>query len=186
VSVNSSSDVTPAGGDTKGRWALNLPYLWAGTSRIQLKGGPPTWHPTSHFVGYAGLARTLLAMSGWSGVWDGVFAYGMCVTLAMITGRLIQISTSERVPRICSATLGLMGFALGAVSGEVVHRHATAGVWAALVVPLGAAALVITVNLVGELLICWFPARVPVGTEIGPSRPPRGRFRRIGWTADPV
>jgi hypothetical protein len=186
MSVISTSDVTPPDSDTKDRWALNLPYVWVGGSRVQIKGGLPTWHPTIHFVGYAGLTRTLLALFGPASVVSSVLAYGLCVMLAMITGKLIQKSKGERVPRICSATLGMMGFTFGTISQKIPQQHGTVGVWAALVVPLSAAAFMIVVNLVGEMLICWFPARVPEGVQIVPNRRSHGWFRRARWTTNPA
>ena len=160
MSFYSQADATPAGEDKLEGWAINVPHLWSDKGRVQLKGGLPSYHPVIHFIGYAGVARTALVIFGPFGQVSTVLTYIGCIVIAVLTGRMIQNHPSERLPRICSAILGLVGLVLAAASSQLSMPHGgTPNIWTSLVVPLSAAGLIILANLAGEALTYWCPRK---------------------------
>jgi hypothetical protein len=171
----SRSDGTPADGAVLGRWAINIPFLRVQYPYVQIQANQPSWHWVIHFIGYAGVARMVLATFGMVSTENSVLAYGLCILLAMITGQVVKIFKSERTPRIFSAIIGLTGFTFACIGNLPGIHHKPDSVMAALVIPLSAAGFVLLINMMGEALATWFPAPTPGG-----DRPGRAR-RGQGW-----
>src|SRR5688572_27717799 len=90
------------------RWAVDLPVQVAGT-RVRVSGNHPSWLSMIYFGGVAGITRAALGLSESSNLIIIVTAYALCVLLAPILGRAIG-TKGERISRICSGNLGLIGF----------------------------------------------------------------------------
>lgn len=152
-----STDRTSSNSEEPAAWAINLPGLSVNGAPVQLKGGVPTYHPVIHFVGYAGIARTVLAAYGPFSTTASTGIYAGCIVLAMITGKLVQRAKSDRVPRICSAFLGMTGFIAGTLAGQIGTQHKATHSLAELAVPLGAVGFMIMTTVIGEVLVRWCP-----------------------------
>ena len=149
---------TPAGGVELEGWALKLPFLTDSRGAlVQLKGKQPSWHPMIHFVGYAGIARTALtAVSPPFSTTESVLVYAGCVVVALITGKLVKNSKSERFPRIASATLGTVAFAMAVIAAQIsIHHPASRGGWSRAAFRFSAAGFMIMLNVAGEILTRW-------------------------------
>jgi hypothetical protein len=160
-----STDPISSGSEEPGTWALNLPGLWVNGFPVQLKGGLPSYHPVIHFVGYAGITRTALAAFGPCSMAASVGIYAGCIVLAMITGKLVQRAKSDRLPRICSALLGMTGFIAGMLGAQIGTQHKATHSLAELAVPLGAVGFMIVVTGIGEVLARWAPRKALPGSH---------------------
>ena len=77
-----------------------------------------------HFVGYAGIARTALAVvTPPFSIAESVLVYAGCIVVALITGNLVKNSKSERFPRIASATLGTVAFTMAVIATQISIHH---------------------------------------------------------------
>lgn len=148
---------TPPGSQEPDGWAVNLRFLTAGSDSVQVKGKRPSYHAVIHFVGYAGIARTALGAGTALGTTYATLIYAACILLALITGKLVQRSKSDRFPRICSASLGLAAFTTATLATHLsIHHETTHGAQTALlVIPLSATGFMILINLAGEVLARW-------------------------------
>jgi hypothetical protein len=154
-----TADGTFSRREEPGTWAINLPCLSADGVPVQLKVGLPSYHPVIHFVGYAGIARTVLAAFGPFGLAASIAIYAGCIILATITGKLVQKATSERFPRICSAFLGMTGFIAGTLAEQITAQHKVTHSITDLAVPLSAVGFMVMTTIVGEMLGRWAPGR---------------------------
>jgi hypothetical protein len=177
----SKSDGTSPEQRREAGWAIDVPCVWVGSERVQFKGGPPSWHPMIHTIGYAGIARTGLALCGPRSLLTDLVVYTACLVLAAATGKLIQKAKAERFSRVCSAILGMTGFALTIVNNQLTIQHGKPDVWTEAVVPLGAVAVMLLAHLTGETLLCWFPAKADQADQADQAgRKRRFRFRKWG------
>ena len=162
---HSQFDGTPPGDQEPEGWAFNLGFLTAGSNPVLLRGKRPSYHPVIHFVGYAGIARTALASVASLGTTYTALVYAGCIVLALITGTLVKKSKSERFPRICSAALGMTGFAMANLAGDLgIHNTTKHGGPGAFLVPLSAVGFVVLVNVTGDLLTRWCPRKRFIGS----------------------
>lgn len=165
---------TPDGSSPRG-WALQIPK--------QLTGRQPDWLTTSFSIGYIGVGHAAQAKYGLNGTVVSFTLMGLCLTLGVITGKLVRRLTdrlaqrgmkADRLPRIVGAFIVLGGWFVGALPGttlvpEAAHQWTTQWLW------IATGALVVLLTVIGEALTCWFPATEP---EPAVPAPPA---RRPSW-----
>ncbi|MEV0226290.1 hypothetical protein [Streptomyces sp. NPDC050704] len=156
----------------------------------QLSGCQPEWFTTGFGLGYIGLAHTAQIKFDITGTTAGFVLYTACVVLGAITGKLVRSLTdrltrsgakADRIPRIFAAGIVLTGMGAGMIPGTTA-MSAAPHEWTVQWLWLATGALLVVLTLIGEALVCWFPAAEPepappVVTPVPTPRPRRRRLR---------
>ncbi|WP_328666852.1 hypothetical protein OG905_07350 [Streptomyces sp. NBC_00322] len=179
-------DISTPEGSPRRRWALGIPGIRSSGSndRLQFTGGQPEWFTTGFGLGYIGVAHAVQAKCGLNGTLVSLALYSVCVVFAGITGRFVRRLTdrllqrgakADRIPRIFGAVIVLGGMCVGALPGTTAVP-AAAPHWTAQLLPVATGALLVVLAIVGEALVCWFPADQPAPTV--PTAPVPARRTR--------
>lgn len=167
---------TPEGSSPRG-WALQLPQ--------RLTGRQPEWLTTSFGLGYIGIGHAVQAKCALNSTVAGFALYGLCMALGVITSKLVRRLTdrliergvkADRVPRIFGAFIVLGGWIVGTLPGSSVVP-AAAHQWTAQWLWIASGALLVLLAVIGEALVCWFPATEPEPVVVAAAVP----ARRTSW-----
>jgi hypothetical protein len=118
----------------------------------------PTWFAVAFMLGFTGLGRAGLSVSGDAGLIASLTVYGACVVLSLIAARIARRAESGRGARVWSGVIGTVGLFMNLVLGSSAAPHAAAST-NTVVIPFVAVGVVFLSHLVGEILSCAFPAR---------------------------
>jgi hypothetical protein len=152
------------------RWVISIRCIQLGGLPFELTGGKPEWQIMVLFLGVFGLTRSGLSIAGPLGLATEITTYGGCLVTGAIIARCIKNARSQRVSRLWSGTIGLIGANLGVISPELTTSTVTDSAWTRVVAPLGALELMLLIHLAGEVLVRWFPANETTPESTPPSR----------------
>ncbi|SED34417.1 Lsr2 protein [Streptomyces sp. 3213] len=140
-------------------WSVPIPWWQDSNGKPNTWCGKrPSWHGMIFYVAAVGPTRAALnGIAPADPIWY-VVAYGACLAIGLLLGRLIRIKANDEFSRKCSGILGFVGVtATGlVVANSTAHAPAAAQAMAGYA-PVAAGVFLLLFTLGGAVLSRFFP-----------------------------